>query len=462
MTPQLPYTLQQQQQQQPQQQQQQQPTEQAFLPAGLSASNFTKLQQHLLANNKGSLSSILNTVDKDPTDQKIAQQQAQIQQLQQQVQQQVQQQIQHVQQQQQQHLQQQMSQQLQHSLSQQQQGRQGSPNSLNPSLALQQRSMQPPLQQPSITSIQQPIQQPLQQPPQHPLQQPHITIPQSYNYNYYYTGMGDMNSPSIPISPLTPSPNNANALPPNVVYSFINSMQQGGALPNQINSSINIIPYMNPPPPPPNNNNLITSTTVTSTLSSSPSNPNKILKTSSPPLISSDKGSPPPPPGASLKPLPPSFVHKLLPVSPLRASSVSPSDPSFSQDQLLAQQANSNKKPMVITADLLKMKQSEAALKLGIPPSTFSKRWRESLPHRKWPYRKHRKLEKSLKMLKLLQQKGHQENENIDKILAEREENLRDAVVYMNEDELDTQKGGISTKKKRKHSDEDDDDDSDV
>lgn len=101
------------------------------------------------------------------------------------------------------------------------------------------------------------------------------------------------------------------------------------------------------------------------------------------------------------------------------------------------------KKQLVIRPELMQMKQAKAAVKLGIPPSTFSKRWRESLPDRKWPYRVHKKVEKSIQMLKVLQDKGHDVTADLKRLMTQRELNLKPAVITMFEDvnehfELDT------------------------
>eukprot|EP00026_Physarum_polycephalum_P004585 Phypoly_transcript_04607.p1 GENE.Phypoly_transcript_04607~~Phypoly_transcript_04607.p1 ORF type:complete len:581 (+),score=186.73 Phypoly_transcript_04607:185-1927(+) len=92
------------------------------------------------------------------------------------------------------------------------------------------------------------------------------------------------------------------------------------------------------------------------------------------------------------------------------------------------------KRKLVIPRDLLKMKQMNAALKIGIPPSTFSKRWRESLPDRTWPYRNHRRIEKNIKMLKAMQQKGHDVTEELGRMQQQQEENLSPAVIDVYED----------------------------
>lgn len=92
------------------------------------------------------------------------------------------------------------------------------------------------------------------------------------------------------------------------------------------------------------------------------------------------------------------------------------------------------KKELVIRPELMQMKQAKAAVKLGIPPSTFSKRWRESLPERKWPYRIHKKVEKSIQMLKVLQQKGHDVTLDLKRLMTQRELNLKPATITMFED----------------------------
>jgi hypothetical protein len=49
--------------------------------------------------------------------------------------------------------------------------------------------------------------------------------------------------------------------------------------------------------------------------------------------------------------------------------------------------------------DLLNMPQSQAAAELGIPMSTLSKRWKEAVRIRKWPYRQVAKLDKEIMTL---------------------------------------------------------------
>jgi len=49
--------------------------------------------------------------------------------------------------------------------------------------------------------------------------------------------------------------------------------------------------------------------------------------------------------------------------------------------------------------EYLNMPQAEAAKKLGIPPSTLSKRWKEAVRKRKWPYRMICKIDKEIMTL---------------------------------------------------------------
>lgn len=49
--------------------------------------------------------------------------------------------------------------------------------------------------------------------------------------------------------------------------------------------------------------------------------------------------------------------------------------------------------------EYLNMAQSDAAKKLGIPPSTLSKRWKEAVRKRKWPYRMICKIDKEIMTL---------------------------------------------------------------
>jgi len=102
-------------------------------------------------------------------------------------------------------------------------------------------------------------------------------------------------------------------------------------------------------------------------------------------------------------------------------------------------------KMMVIREKHLLMRQTEAAYQLGFSSSTFSKRWRDSVPTRKWPYRKNSKLSNAIKVLRSMQKKSNQdhfdsskshvENE-LARLLKERNDNLRPAVIHYYEKDM--------------------------
>lgn len=58
------------------------------------------------------------------------------------------------------------------------------------------------------------------------------------------------------------------------------------------------------------------------------------------------------------------------------------------------------------------MKQSEAARILGISPSMLSKRWREAMNGRKWPYRVHKKLQKEINSIVTLMEDPNEQGES--------------------------------------------------
>jgi len=86
--------------------------------------------------------------------------------------------------------------------------------------------------------------------------------------------------------------------------------------------------------------------------------------------------------------------------------------------------------------DYLNMPQADAAKKLGIPPSTLSKRWKEAVRKRKWPYRMICKIDKEI--MTLLHNVPQGPNapplpEEIEialgKLLRRRQEELRPVVI---------------------------------
>jgi len=101
-----------------------------------------------------------------------------------------------------------------------------------------------------------------------------------------------------------------------------------------------------------------------------------------------------------------------------------------------------NMKEMVLEEKYLRMKQSDAAFHLGFAATTFSKRWRASLPKRKWPFRKHIKLLNTIKDLKSMQQRGQDVQAYMGKLLREKKENLLPAVVHYYEKDIVTRSRG--------------------
>ena len=110
------------------------------------------------------------------------------------------------------------------------------------------------------------------------------------------------------------------------------------------------------------------------------------------------------------------------------------------------------KSELVIEKKFLSMKQSDAAFHLGFSPSTFSKRWRNSLPDRKWPFRKHFKLQNSIKDLKALQKRGFDVTKDLETLLAEKAENLMPATIHYCEKDI--------LARQRSSTDDNDDEDS--
>jgi len=86
--------------------------------------------------------------------------------------------------------------------------------------------------------------------------------------------------------------------------------------------------------------------------------------------------------------------------------------------------------------EYLNMPQSEAAKKLGVPPSTLSKRWKEAVRKRKWPYRMICKIDKEIMTLLHNVPQGPnapplpEEIENaLGQLLRKRQEELRPVVI---------------------------------
>ena len=86
--------------------------------------------------------------------------------------------------------------------------------------------------------------------------------------------------------------------------------------------------------------------------------------------------------------------------------------------------------------DYLNMPQQEAAKKLGIPPSTLSKRWKEAVRKRKWPYRMVCKIDKEIMTLLHNVPQGpnapplpEEIEQALGQLLRKRQEELRPVVI---------------------------------
>lgn len=58
------------------------------------------------------------------------------------------------------------------------------------------------------------------------------------------------------------------------------------------------------------------------------------------------------------------------------------------------------------------------------------------MPNRKWPFRKHSKLENSIKSLKAWQKRGHNVTDNLEQLYRERAENVTPAIMYYYEKDI--------------------------
>eukprot|EP01103_Thecamoeba_quadrilineata_P003776 TRINITY_DN13515_c0_g1_i1.p1 TRINITY_DN13515_c0_g1~~TRINITY_DN13515_c0_g1_i1.p1 ORF type:complete len:167 (+),score=37.47 TRINITY_DN13515_c0_g1_i1:59-559(+) len=93
----------------------------------------------------------------------------------------------------------------------------------------------------------------------------------------------------------------------------------------------------------------------------------------------------------------------------------------------------SEKECFVDITSFLNLPQTVAAKKLGMPTSTLSKRWREAVRNRKWPYRVVNKLDKEITTLLHNIPQGAPIPEDVQEALAhllrKRQEELRPVVI---------------------------------
>jgi len=100
---------------------------------------------------------------------------------------------------------------------------------------------------------------------------------------------------------------------------------------------------------------------------------------------------------------------------------------------------------IVIKENLLILKQSEAAKKLGMTTSTFSKRWRDSLKARKWPHRTHKKLSNLIVQLSTdVEPRSQRSEEKRTHLLELSKKNLEPAIITLKHGDVDESRRVVS------------------
>jgi transposase-like protein len=146
------------------------------------------------------------------------------------------------------------------------------------------------------------------------------------------------------------------------------------------------------------------------------------------PDVSTAHVHPHPHPHSHPRPHPPSHpltsaseVPPMLP--PSNHPSAPPSQPPPTQGKII-----------ILNEELLTMRQAAAARRLGMSSSALSKRWREAMKGRKWPYRIHCKLEKEIKEL-MAQHKGPNRPSDVERklcmLIEQRNENIEPAMIRL-------------------------------
>eukprot|EP01120_Amphizonella_sp_Union-15-10_P013466 TRINITY_DN6238_c0_g1_i1.p1 TRINITY_DN6238_c0_g1~~TRINITY_DN6238_c0_g1_i1.p1 ORF type:complete len:249 (-),score=44.40 TRINITY_DN6238_c0_g1_i1:32-778(-) len=119
--------------------------------------------------------------------------------------------------------------------------------------------------------------------------------------------------------------------------------------------------------------------------------------------------------------------------TPLSPSTISPQNTDKTIARQITSQCTATGGNYIDITPYLNLPQKQAALKLGIPTSTLSKRWKEAVCGRKWPYRSVCKLDKEI--LTLLQniQPGEPLSPEVEtaltRLLKKRKEELRTVVI---------------------------------
>ena len=102
-------------------------------------------------------------------------------------------------------------------------------------------------------------------------------------------------------------------------------------------------------------------------------------------------------------------------------------------------EANAQNAKFIDITEFLCMPQSDAAKKLGLPVSTLSKRWKEAVRERKWPFRKVSKLDKEITtLLHNIPNSGPEAGkmssdveQKLAKLLRKRQEELKPVIIRL-------------------------------
>lgn len=120
------------------------------------------------------------------------------------------------------------------------------------------------------------------------------------------------------------------------------------------------------------------------------------------------------------------------------ASLATPSSPNSNDKQIISMKREGERENFVDITEYLNLPQTEAAKRLGIPTSTLSKRWKEAVVNRKWPYRTVAKLDKEIMTLLHNIPQGPDApplppeiETNLGGLLRKRQEELRPVVIRL-------------------------------
>lgn len=225
------------------------------------------------------------------------------------------------------------------------------------------------------------------------------------------TTLGQTQSGIVNVSvPTNNSNSNINGSPPALLLSFANSQhnlgnsshgQSGNSVPSNSNSQVSNTPVSSS-----GNTGILTSTTSASAAT------NNIHMNVTDASNSSSLNS--------------------------NASLATPSSPNSNDKQIISMKREGERENFVDITEYLNLPQTEAAKRLGIPTSTLSKRWKEAVVNRKWPYRTVAKLDKEIMTLLHNIPQGPDApplppeiETNLGGLLRKRQEELRPVVIRL-------------------------------